>query len=237
MYLSSNVKFLRKRRNMSQEEMAVALDSKRSVLNSYENNVASPPLEMAIRISDFFRISLDTLLRVDLTRLQESKVAELERGLEDYIKGKYLRVITTTVTPDNRENIELVSEKARAGYTAGYADSKFISELPQFSLPFLDHRKKYRSFQISGDSMLPIQDKTYVTCEYVEDWFSLKDGLCYVILTKEDGIVFKRVYNDIAKNKKLVLVSNNPLYKPYEVNIEDVIEIWKYVMDHSKTLE
>jgi len=237
MYLSSNIKFLRKRRNMSQEEMAVALDSKRSVLNSYENNVASPPLEMAMRLSDFFRISLDTLLRIDLTRMQESKVSELERGLEDYIKGKYLRVIATTVTPDNRENIELVSEKARAGYTAGYSDSKFISELPQFSLPFLDHRKKYRSFQISGDSMLPIQDKTYVTCEYVEDWFSLKDGLCYVILTKEDGIVFKRVYNEIAKSKKLVLVSNNPLYKPYEVNIEEVIEIWKYVMDHSKTLE
>jgi SOS-response transcriptional repressor LexA len=85
--------------------------------------------------------------------------------------------------------------------------------------------------------MLPIQDKTYVTCEYVEDWTSLKDGLCYVILTKEDGIVFKRVYNDIVKNKTLALVSNNPIYKPYEVKIEEVLEIWKYVMDHSKTLD
>jgi transcriptional regulator with XRE-family HTH domain len=60
---------------MSQEEMAVALDSKRSVLNSYENNVASPPLDMAMRLSDFFKISLDTLLRIDLTRMQESKVS------------------------------------------------------------------------------------------------------------------------------------------------------------------
>lgn len=237
MYLSSNIKFLRKRKNFSQEEMALALESKRSVLNSYENNIASPPIDMAMRISDYFRISLDTLLRIDLTRLPESKVGELERGLEDYIKGKYLRVIATTTNQDNIDNIELVSEKARAGYTAGYTDSKYISELPQFSLPFLDKRKKYRSFQISGDSMLPIQDKTYVTCEYVEDWTSLKDGLCYVILTKEDGIVFKRVYNDIAKSKKLVLISNNPIYKPYEVNIEDVLEIWKYVMDHSRTLD
>lgn len=237
MYLSSNIKFLRKRKNMSQEEIAIALDSKRSVLNSYENNIASPPIEMAMRISDYFKISLDTLLRIDLTRLPEYKVSELERGLEDYIKGKYLRIIATTVNSDNRDNIEMVSEKASAGYLAGYTDSQFIAELPNFNLPFLDHRKKYRSFQISGDSMLPIQDKTYVTCEYVEDWSSLKDGLCYVVLTKEDGIVFKRVYNDIAKSKKLVLVSNNPLYKPYEVNIEEVLEIWKYVMDHSKTLE
>jgi phage repressor protein C with HTH and peptisase S24 domain len=180
---------------------------------------------------------LDTLLRIDLTRLPESKVGELERGLEDFIKGKYLRVIATTTNHDNIDNIELVSEKARAGYTAGYTDIKYISELPQFSLPFLDKRKKYRSFQISGDSMLPIQDKTYVTCEYVEDWSSLKDGLCYVILTKEDGIVFKRVYNNIAKSKSLALISNNPIYKPYEINIEDVLEIWKYVMDHSRTLD
>jgi phage repressor protein C with HTH and peptisase S24 domain len=164
-------------------------------------------------------------------------VGELERGLEDYMKGKYLRVIATTTNHDNVDNIEMVSEKASAGYTSGYSDIQFISELPQFSLPFLDKRKKYRSFQISGDSMLPIQDRTYVTCEYVEDWTSLKDGLCYVILTKEDGIVFKRVYNDIAKNKTLALVSNNPIYKPYEVKIEDVLEIWKYVMDHSKTLD
>jgi transcriptional regulator with XRE-family HTH domain len=237
MYLSTNIKFLRKRKNFSQEEMALALESKRSVLNSYENNIASPPIDMAMRISDYFRISLDTLLRIDLTRLPESKVGELERGLEDYIKGKYLRVIATTTNQDNIDNIELVSEKARAGYTAGYTDIKYISELPQFNLPFLDKRKKYRSFQISGDSMLPIQDKTYVTCEYVEDWTSLKDGLCYVVLTKEDGIVFKRVYNEIAKTQKLVLVSNNPIYKPYEVAIEDVMEIWRYVMDHSKTLE
>jgi transcriptional regulator with XRE-family HTH domain len=237
MYLSTNIKFLRKRKNFSQEEMALALESKRSVLNSYENNIASPPIDMAVRISDYFRISLDTLLRIDLTRLPESKVGELERGLEDYIKGKYLRIIATTTNSDNIDNIELVSEKARAGYTAGYTDIQFISELPQFSLPFLDKRKKYRSFQISGDSMLPIQDKTYVTCEYVEDWSSLKDGLCYVILTKEDGIVFKRVYNEIAKSKKLALISNNPIYKPYDVNIEDVLEIWRYVMDHSKTLD
>jgi transcriptional regulator with XRE-family HTH domain len=237
MYLSSNVKFLRKRKNLSQEEMAIAIDSKRSVLNSYENNIASPPLEMAMRISDYFKISLDTLLRIDLIRLPEYKVGELERGLEDYMKGKYLRVIATTTNHDNVDNIEMVSEKASAGYTSGYSDIQFISELPQFSLPFLDKRKKYRSFQISGDSMLPIQDKTYVTCEYVEDWTSLKDGLCYVILTKEDGIVFKRVYNDIVKNKTLALVSNNPIYKPYEVKIEEVLEIWKYVMDHSKTLD
>lgn len=237
MYLSSNIKFLRKRKNFSQEEMAIALESKRSVLNSYENNIATPPIEMAMRISDYFKISLDTLLRVDLSRLPESKVGELERGLEDYIKGKYLRIIATTVNHENIDNIELVSEKARAGYTAGYADPKFISELPQFSLPFLDKRKKYRAFQVSGDSMLPVKDKTYITCEYVDDWTTLKDGLCYVILTREDGIIFKRIYKDLAKSRKLVLVSNNPIYKPYDVSIEDVLEIWLYILDHSRTLE
>jgi transcriptional regulator with XRE-family HTH domain len=222
---------------MSQEEIAIALDSKRSVLNSYENNIASPPIEMAMRISDYFKISLDTLLRIDLTRLPEYKVGELERGLEDYIKGKYLRIVSTTVNNDNEDNIELVPVKAQAGYAKGYADNEFISKLPRYYLPFLDKNRKYRTFEIKGDSMLPIKEGGLVTCEYVEDWMDIRNGHCYIILLKDDGIVFKRIFNEIQKEKRLILVSNNVMYKPYTVKIEDVVEVWKYVMDYAKTLE
>jgi len=53
-----------------------------------------------------------------------------------YIKGSNLRVLATTVDIANNENIEMVAEKAKAGYTTGYADPEFISELPVFQFPF-----------------------------------------------------------------------------------------------------
>jgi transcriptional regulator with XRE-family HTH domain len=229
MYFATNIKFLRKRRGRTQDDVASALQMKRPTLSGYENGVAQPGIEALVAFSGYYNISLDTMLKIDLTQLSGSQLGELERGYDAYIKGSNLRVLTTTVTPDNRENIELVNEKARAGYTTGYADPEFIGDLPLFNLPFLSRNRKYRTFQLKGDSMLPIPDKSWVTGEYLHDWHDIKSGKAYIILTTGDGIVFKVVENSIEKNGMLVLYSLNPLYEPYEVHINDVREIWRFV--------
>src|SRR4030042_3508024 len=144
MYFTSNIKFLRKRRGRTQDDVATVLNLKRSTLSGYENGVAQPGIEILVSFSRYFNISIDTLVKIDISRLSESQLGELERGYDAYIKGSNLRVLTTTVTPDNRENIELVNEKARAGYTTGYADPEFIGDLPLFNLPFLSRDRKYR---------------------------------------------------------------------------------------------
>jgi transcriptional regulator with XRE-family HTH domain len=227
---SSNVKFLRERKQRTQEVAASELKISRSTLNSYENgSVKNPTLEALLAFSNYFRMPVDTLIRIDLEKLHESSLREIEIGHEAYIRGNKLRVLVTTVDNNHRENIELVPYKASAGYTAGYNDPEFIASLPTFQLPFLAKERKYRSFQIRGDSMLPIPDKAYITTEYVQNWNEVKDGNAYVIVTADDGIVFKVVYNQVRQKKKLLLRSLNPAYKPYEVNIADVKEIWKFV--------
>ena len=229
MYFASNIKFLRRRRGRTQDDVSSALQMKRSTLSGYENGVAQPGIDALVAFSGYFNISLDTMLKVDLTHLSESQLGELERGYDAYIRGSNLRVLTTTVAPDNRENIELVNEKAKAGYTTGYADPEFIGDLPLFSLPFLSRDRKYRTFQLRGDSMLPIPDKSWVTGEFLQDWHAIRSGKAYIILTVNDGIVFKVVENNIEKSGRLTLYSLNPLYEPYEVHVNDVREIWKFV--------
>jgi len=229
MYFASNIKFLRKRRGRTQDDVASALQMKRPTLSGYENGVAQPGIEALVAFSGYFNISLDTMLKIDLTRLSESQLGELERGYDAYIRGSNLRVLATTVTPDNRENIELVSEKAKAGYTTGYADPEFIGDLPLFNLPFLSPDRKYRTFQLKGDSMLPIPDRSWVTGEFMQDWRDIKSGQAYIILTLDDGIVFKVAENNIEKSGRLVLYSLNPLYEPYEVHVSDIREVWKFV--------
>jgi phage repressor protein C with HTH and peptisase S24 domain len=169
------------------------------------------------------------MLKIDLQLLSESQLGELERGYDAYIKGSNLRVLATTVNSDNLENIELVPEKAKAGYATGYADPEFIGELPRFRLPFLSDKRKYRTFQLKGDSMLPIPDGSWVTGEFVQDWREIISGKAYVIFTINDGIVFKVVENNLTTDGKLVLYSLNPVYEPYEVHINEVKEIWKFV--------
>jgi transcriptional regulator with XRE-family HTH domain len=229
MYFTSNIKFLRKRRGRTQDDVAVALNLKRSTLSGYENGVAQPGIEILVSFSRYFNLSIDTLLKIDISKLSESQLGELERGYDAYIKGSNLRVLTTTVSSDNVENIELVPEKAKAGYATGYADPEYIEELPRFRLPFLSGKRKYRTFQLKGDSMLPIPDGSWVTGEFVQDWREIISGKAYVVFTINDGIVFKIVENDLKNDGKLVLYSLNPIYEPYEVHINEVKEIWKFV--------
>src|SRR5512136_365024 len=108
MYFASNIKFLRKRRGRTQDDVAAALQLKRSTLSGYENGVAQPGIEILVAFSGYFNISVDTLIKVDITRLSEYQLGELERGYDAYIRGSNLRVLTTTVNSDNKENIELV---------------------------------------------------------------------------------------------------------------------------------
>jgi transcriptional regulator with XRE-family HTH domain len=229
-FLGANIKFLRHRLKRSQDEVAALLDIKRSTLNSYENGVAlTPPIHLLLKMSDYFKFSLDALVRTDLSKISEYSLREMERGYTKDIEGKNLRVLYTSVDKSDRENIELVPVKSKAGYTAGYNDPEYISSLPAFQLPFLQRDKKYRAFQLDGDSMLPIPDGAHVVGEYVQNLAALKDGSAYIIVTRDEGVVFKVVYNQVRKRKKLLLRSLNSAYKPYEIDVEQVMEAWKFV--------
>jgi transcriptional regulator with XRE-family HTH domain len=229
MFFHSNIKFFRKRMGRTQDDVAVALGMKRSTLSGYENAIAQPGIEALVSFSNYFRVAIDTLVKVDLTKLPESQLRQLEHGYDVFIKGSSLRVLATTVGQDNLENIELVTEKAKAGYKSGFADPEYISILPTFRLPFLSKQKKYRTFQISGDSMLPIPEGAWVTGVFIQDWNAIRNRDACIILTSEEGIVFKVVENKIQEEGKFTLHSLNPVYEPYDISVNDIREVWQFV--------
>ncbi|MFI5218604.1 MAG: XRE family transcriptional regulator [Bacteroidia bacterium] len=229
MYFSNNIRLLRQRKNRTQDIVANELRLSRSTINSYENGIIiNPTIEALIAFSNYFKMSIDTLIKINLGKLSESKLRELELGYDQYVRGTRLRVLATTVDSTNKENIEVVPLKAKAGYKNGYGDPDFIKKLPTFQLPILFNDRKYRMFQISGDSMLPIPDKSWVIAEFIENWYNIKDGDAYVLLTLDDGIVFKIAFNQIKKKKNLLLKSLNTFYEAYEININEVKEVWKF---------
>ena len=234
MYFSSNIRFLRNRRKLTQDQLAKTLEIKRSTLNNYENEISGPNLQSLILLSDYFHVAIDTLLRVELNKLRESQLYELEHGQDVFLKGNNLRVLATTVDRQNRDNIELVSEKAKAGYANGFSDPEYISELPVFQLPFLSPERKYRTFQISGDSMMPIPDGAWITGEFVQDWNEIKTGDLYVVLTLNEGLVFKQLTNKLTERGCFLMISLNTAYQPYELAATEIREIWKFVHYISK---
>lgn len=229
MEVGKNLKLLRNRLKKSQEEVATELGLTRSSYSGYENSVAQPNIESLLLFGDYFKVSIDDLLRKDFSSFKESDWEKFENGMNADVKGAKLRVLTTVVNQDNEELIELVPLKASAGYTAGYADPDYLKVLPTFHLPFLSRDRKYRSFPIKGDSMPPVVEGSYVVAEFIQNWMSIRSGTPCIVVTKDDGIVFKVVHNLISSEQSFQLCSTNTFYEPYKVHVNDIIEMWKFV--------
>lgn len=216
--VNKNLKFLRTQKGLTQKQLAEKLGLKQAAIGAYEEERATPPLSSLLDITKIFNVNLDALVSQDL-----SKVSEKDRKAAPS-KGK--EVLAITVDSNNKENVELVSQKASAGYLGGYQDPEFVKDLPKISLPVLPRNKTYRAFEIQGDSMLPVQPGSIIFGEYVEDVGDIKNGKLYILVTKQDGIVFKRVFNFADDEGKLLAVSDNRQYQPFSVAADDVLEIW-----------
>lgn len=234
-FFYNNIRFLRERKKMSQEELAAALDLSRNKLQALESGkTVNPSVIDFVKFSDFFKVSVDSLLRVDLARLGELKLKELLAGNDVYMTGSKIRVLAITVDKENKENAEYVPIKAKAGYTTGYNDPEFIAALPKFSLPNLPGSGTYRMFPTTGDSMLPIPENSEVIAQYVEDWKSLKPATPCIVILKGQDFVFKLV--TILNDGTILLESLNKKFAPYTVKSEDVLEVWKYYKHQTDTL-
>ncbi|ATL48991.1 DNA-binding protein [Chitinophaga caeni] len=231
-FFCGNLKFLRERKHKSQEELANILGIKRSKLAALESGQTKSPLpEDFLNISEYFKISVDSLFKIDLSSLSELSLRQLEAGNDVYITGSNMRVLAMTVDKTSKENLEYVPVKAKAGYIAGHRDPEFIAGLPRFSFPSLPKGKTYRMFTITGDSMLPFPDGCDVIGQYLEDWRDIKpQTLCVAILKGEQDFVFKQV---TLKGDGLLMESMNKSYQPYTVPFSEVLELWRFHSYHT----
>jgi transcriptional regulator with XRE-family HTH domain len=235
-FLSKNLRYLRERAEgkLSQQKLAEEISATRNNIASYEEGRAEPKLSMLQAIAEYFNVTIDQLLSLDLSKLDDEEIRK-HQDAEKYASAENLRVLTLTLNERNEENVEIVPEKAAAGYTKGFADPEFIQDLPRISLPFLSKGRTYRAFEISGESMLPLQPGSVVIGEYITDFHSVKNGQACIIVTS-DGVVFKKVFNRIPERQTLLLKSSNIAYEPYEVNITEIREIWGFVAYIAKQL-
>nr|WP_321221111.1 LexA family transcriptional regulator [uncultured Psychroserpens sp.] len=213
-----NIKHLRTLKKLSQERFADDLGWSRSIVGSYEEGRSEPPIERLIDLSNYFNIPIDILVKNDLRRAKDTSFIQI---------GNKRVLFPITVSDDNEDLIEIVPAKASAGYLSGYDDPEYIEQLQKIKLPFLP-TGTHRAFPIKGDSMLPVKDGAFIVAKFIESIDDIKNGRTYIILTKTDGLVYKRVYlpNDDVDN--LLLSSDNKAYKPYLVSKEHILELWEF---------
>lgn len=220
-YAGKNLRYLRKLRGWTQDQFANKLQIKRSLVGAYEEERAEPRLEVLELIANIFKLSLDDLLLKDLS---------IPNGGGSYIDRR--RAIKMSAESHNSE-IPFVPVKAAAGYLAGYGDPEFVEELNSFTLPMLGPGD-YRAFEITGDSMLPTPSGSIVVGERIEHIDDVKNHNAYIVVSKNGGIVFKRIQRNNRVKDAVTLISDNTLFEPYSMGLKEIVELWSAKMIMTK---
>ena len=215
---SDNLRYLRAEKGYSQQKLADDLIITRASYAKYEEVKSQPPLDVLKRMSHYFHISIDIMISVDLRKISMDQLLKM---------GDNRILLPIIVDKKGKDTIEIIPHKAKAGYLAGYSDPEFIENLQHISLPFLSNGK-YRAFPVEGDSMPPHKAGSFIVGRYMEKLSDVQDGKTYIILSKNEGIVYKRVYRKNKKDHTLVLHSDNPIYAAYELKSQEILEIWEH---------
>lgn len=211
-----NLVYLRKTYKWTQSDLADKLRIARTTLGDYERGKTEPNFDMLTQLSDLFEVDIDSLIT---SSLSQDPISNGEANA-----GRSKRYLDPSV--GYLQSIDLVETKAEAGYLESFQDPEYIQDLPKLYLPHLP-KNEYRGFEIEGDSMLPLESGTIIIGVKVESLEALRDHHTYIIITKRDGMVYKRIRKNKSKSY-LTAISDNPVFPPYKIDFDSIAEVWQH---------
>ncbi|OZI05187.1 hypothetical protein BWI93_26955 [Siphonobacter sp. BAB-5385] len=287
--ISENIRYLRNRNDLTQEQLARRLGTKRPNIGAYEEARANPPRETLIKLSQLFGVTLDQLLTVDLRRIRDTPSLNLgpasatppppvyrpetarppqpiQKVVDTYFREKsqvnlvaqrvtlrklnrldflsdtpvelpkaseaFNRTtitapsvvqapVTTAPTPVDSV-IRLVNQGRMSEYVMKSRQGEYIQQLPPFQGP-QTKAGVVRAFEVGDDFSIP---GSILIAEQVTDWYTLEDSRHYLIVSRMQGLLYRRVYNQLKIKSTLLLSSDNPGIQTIELSLKDIVEVW-----------
>ncbi len=102
-FLSTNIKFLRQKNNLTQEDISKIVNKSRVLVSQWEADERDITTEDIIKLSDYFNVSMDTLVGKDL-RIKDNVIDDEYSVLFDKYK---------TLSKDDKELIKNIIETRR----------------------------------------------------------------------------------------------------------------------------
>lgn len=84
MNFSQNIIFLRKEKNMTQEELAEVLSVSRQSVSKWESGSAFPEMEKLLQICELFSVDLDSLTRGDVKNISQADTAFYDKHMNSF---------------------------------------------------------------------------------------------------------------------------------------------------------
>lgn len=204
MSISLNIRHLRGRNNLTQKALADLLGFGKTTISNYEKGVSEPDLDICIKISKIFGVSLDNLVSnsIDYDTIPD--------------------VTFTNIGQLHGVSNILVPISANAGASVGYSQEWVNQDPVQLNLPGLP-TGSYRTFPINGNSMEPyVLHGDHLVSSRIDDIRDCRLGQPYIVVTSS-GIWCKQI---LLSFSGLELHSFNLDVLPFVVAHDEVLEVW-----------
>lgn len=135
-------------------------------------------------------------------------------------------------TQSYKNTIQIVRRFQYNDYLIKNKELSFLKTLTEFHLPTLAVGE-YRAFEATEDFAF---EGALLIGSLVKNWYDITDSKNYVLVTKPQGIIYRRVYNQVKIKGTLLLSSDNHRFPSTEISINDVLETWEIKAFLSYTL-
>lgn len=213
---SNNLKYLRKKYNMEQLELAYKLGRKSgSTISEWEKGSYTPKIKVLAQIADIFHVDLDDLMNKDLTSSQ-TKV-DKDSLVEQIAETSSLLHISRQAKVYNyaKEQLDEQLNEKRSIYVVGSSAAGLPLDYGDLDAELIDlsniPKKADKAIHIKGDSMEPkIANNSII---FYHEQPTLEIGEIGIFEINGSAVTCKKYYVDY-ESKKIVLKSINPKYEP-----------------------
>jgi transcriptional regulator with XRE-family HTH domain len=117
-------------------------------------------------------------------------------------------------------------------YLSKFKDENYIRSLPTCHFPNLPN-SILRGFEAGADFAF---EGALLIGELKRSWMEIEDGKNYILVTKTNGIVYRRVYNQGQIKGTLLLSADNHRFPSTEISVNEVLEAYQMKAFYSTKL-
>ncbi len=241
--VSNNIRYLRRLKGFTQEQFAIKIGIKRSLLGAYEEARANPNLENLQTMALIFGTSVDEIITTDITKnIADERIFSNDLFTNNNSDNKKQLISNNQSLNEMNNMVENIAKNeiiytqnnifsiVKRANTSEYLNKRlhnsFIQSLETMSLPDLEKNKTYRGFEIGEDFSFM---NALLIGEQLHHLHEMMDGKNYLIVSKNNGIIYRRIYNQTNTRGTILLSSDNLGIATVELQVKEILEIWDII--------
>lgn len=127
------------------------------------------------------------------------------------------------ISPANYPTVQWVAKSQWKEYIANCQNPAFLTQLPAFQIPNLPSGY-YRAFESGADFIYP---GSLLIGTFIRNWYEIQNNTQYVFVLHNQGILYRKAFNQVKERGVLVLVSDIATIPDTEIALKEVMEVWE----------